>query len=347
MARIILTTAYSGGGIKYDSLMADALVHDTTVHRVALLLTSFVTTFHMPAFFCISGVIFAMEVKKGKYDSLRKCATVKAKRLLLPMLFVWIAYNIPTKFMVGYFSDQADPVASAFLQILFPANVYLWFLEVLFILFMMDYLLTTRVHSIQWQCAICVALNLIGTIGDQYFKLYIPFGNPLRYYIWFWLGHHIDSITAYLRKTAGRFLSMRELLVLIETGMLLAMFILLRKAPSVWFGVVQTSVCAFVGILWVWEIASMIESRILKSPKADEIRRIVDLASGYTYGIYLYADPLNYVILYAVYSIFGIQVFGSETAALLMYLLRIFGTVAVACVITYLLRLLHFPIKAY
>lgn len=341
MAHFIQTTAYLGGGIQYDSLMAKALVCDTMAHKTALLLTRFVTSFHMPAYFCISGVIFAMEMRKGKYDSLKKLAAVKAKRLLVPMLFVWITYNIPIKFMIGYFAGQTNPIASAFLQILFPSNVYLWFLEVLFLLFCLDYLVIARVHSIRWQCAICIVLNLIGTIADQYYKLYIPFGNPFRYYIWFWVGHHVDYVAAQLRKMAGYILPLKGLLVLIETGLLLASFILLRKTSSVWFEVVQTSFCAFIGILWVWEIASMIENRILTLPKAEQVRSMVDRLSSYTYGIYLYADPLNYVILYAAYNMYGINVFGSETAV------RILGTMAAACIITYFLKRVHFPIKTY
>lgn len=57
------------GGIHYDQLMQDMMVEDTTFHRVATYLTNWIYAFHMPAYFCLSGVVFSLELKRNRYSS--------------------------------------------------------------------------------------------------------------------------------------------------------------------------------------------------------------------------------------------------------------------------------------
>lgn len=58
-------------------------------------------------------------------------------------------------------------------------------------------------------------------------------------------------------------------------------------------------------------------------------------------GIYLYAEPLNYLALFFFMKWFGSEAFGSEKFALMLLLLRIFGTVIIALFVVRILRLLH------
>lgn len=69
-------------------------------------------------------------------------------------------------------------------------------------------------------------------------------------------------------------------------------------------------------------------------------KRFLSLVSNYSFGIYLYAEPLNYVILYLVFQI-NINWFGTEMGAVIIYLLRIFLTPLLAIGITYFLRKFH------
>ncbi|WP_341483116.1 acyltransferase family protein [Lactococcus petauri] len=129
------------GGIQYNQLMQDMMVGDTTFHRVATYLTDWIYVFHMPAYFCLSGVVFSMELKRKRYPSVWTLIVMKAKRLLAPMLFVWLVWNIPIKMLAGYYAGMNHPLLSAVMQIAFPNAVYLWFLEALFCCFVMDYII--------------------------------------------------------------------------------------------------------------------------------------------------------------------------------------------------------------
>ena len=98
------------GGIQYDQLMQDMMVGDTTFHRVATYLTDWIYVFHMPAYFCLSGVVFSMELKRKRYPSVLYVYLLKAKRLLAPMLFVWLVWNIPIKMLAGYYAGMNHPI---------------------------------------------------------------------------------------------------------------------------------------------------------------------------------------------------------------------------------------------
>ena len=107
--------------------MQDMMVGDTTFHRVATYLTDWIYVFHMPAYFCLSGVVFSMELKRKRYPSVWTLIVTKAKRLLAPMLFVWLVWNIPIKMLAGYYAGMNHPLLSAVMQIAFPNAVYLWY----------------------------------------------------------------------------------------------------------------------------------------------------------------------------------------------------------------------------
>ena len=102
--------------------MQDMMVGDTTFHRVATYLTDWIYVFHMPAYFCLSGVVFSMELKRNRYPSVWPLIVTKAKRLLAPMLFVWLVWNIPIKMLAGYYTGMNHPLLSAVMQI--AGNIY-------------------------------------------------------------------------------------------------------------------------------------------------------------------------------------------------------------------------------
>ena len=80
-----LETAF--GGVDYSRLMAG----DTFFHEVVTRLSGWIYTFHMPTYFCLSGAVFSLELSRGKYPSLGPLAAAKARRLLMPLCFVWLA----------------------------------------------------------------------------------------------------------------------------------------------------------------------------------------------------------------------------------------------------------------
>lgn len=66
--------------------------------------------------------------------------------------------------------------------------------------------------------------------------------------------------------------------------------------------------------------------------------KYVKTARDYSLGIYLYAEPINYLLLYLFCTYAGINYFGTETGSIVIYFSRIIVSVTVAIIITALLR---------
>ena len=64
------------GGIHYDQILSDMMIQDAGVHKATSLLTEWIYSFHMPAYFCLSGAVFSLELKKNRYSSVSKLSTL-------------------------------------------------------------------------------------------------------------------------------------------------------------------------------------------------------------------------------------------------------------------------------
>ena len=60
--------------------------------------------------------------------------------------------------------------------------------------------------------------------------------------------------------------------------------------------------------------------------------------SSFGFGIYLYAEPLNYWLLYEINRKIGIAFFGTELGAVIIWILRIVITPIIAIGITGVLK---------
>lgn len=322
-----LETAF--GGVDYSRLIAG----ETVFHEVVTRLSDWIYTFHMPAYFCLSGAVFSLELSRGKYPSLGPLAAAKARRLLVPLGFVWLAWNIPLKGLSGYYAGEAHPLGAAFIQIFFPEGVYLWFLEALFLVFLLDYLLVTRVRGPVRQFGLAALAFLVGLAFWRYFRPWTPAGNPLKYLIWFWFGHRIDSVVQSLRKTFG------QGLLFLETALFLVAWAVVERMP--WGGwLLEATLLPLLGTLWAWELAD----RLARCPGVGERAR---RWAGYTFGLYLWADPLNYLVLYGAWRLCGPAFFEAEMGAAALYALRVAGSALVAVAITARLRKSKFPLRVY
>lgn len=66
--------------------------------------------------------------------------------------------------------------------------------------------------------------------------------------------------------------------------------------------------------------------------------RMQRICSSYSFGIYLYAEPLNCWILYEFSRRMGIAYFGTEIGAAAIYLSRVVVTPIIAVGITWILK---------
>lgn len=110
-------------------------------------LFQFVSAFHMPLFFCISGFLFSY--RGNYYAYLWK----KVKRIGIPYLVFNLLDMIPRS-MLGFLFNRPRSITESIVSILFRGGEF-WFLYVLFILYMIFPLLTTmEKRNVQWKIMI-------------------------------------------------------------------------------------------------------------------------------------------------------------------------------------------------
>lgn len=109
----------------------------------------FIGLFQMPMFVFISGFLFGMQMAKRKYENLGQWFTKKAQRILLPLLVFALAYYliIPKTILDN--------------EIWYNSVGHLWFLEMLFECFLLQWVLR-RLKAWQ-QLMIAAAITVIST----------------------------------------------------------------------------------------------------------------------------------------------------------------------------------------
>lgn len=66
--------------------------------------------------------------------------------------------------------------------------------------------------------------------------------------------------------------------------------------------------------------------------------KIVKIINGASFGIYLYAEPINYFMLRKYIDVFSISILGSEVGAFFLFLLRTLGVTVGAMIIVKILK---------
>lgn len=101
-------------------------------------------TFHMPAFFMLSGVSMAIA---RPVKSFRDLAARKARRLLVPFVFVTLLYVVPLRVASGMYDHHEYPFLMGLLgnMTLMDAS-HLWFLPALFAVTLLFYAMVRYVY---------------------------------------------------------------------------------------------------------------------------------------------------------------------------------------------------------
>ena len=263
------------GGIYYQSMMLTYGISDTKVHWAIKIVSNYLYSFHMPAFFALSGCLFWNQIKQHKW-TLSSLVVKKFKRLILPLLTTWFFWNIPIKYISGYY--HGVPFSKVLLQLIFPNRVYLWYLESLFLVFIIVYLIVKLCSKELLQSFILLFMYIIGIVLQYYFSDFIPFGNPMRYCIWFYLGKHMDRILGYIGKrwwvNCG--------ILMVDIGLF---FAFRHVQETLLIFIAKDFSLAFIGIILMFILSNRDEKTLDKHSRA--IRKISDRSMD----IYLYSEP--------------------------------------------------------
>lgn len=318
------------GGIKYSTLMNSANISDTIIHKMTLLLSNWIYTFHMPVFIALSGSVNALNKNRGisTPDFIKK----KSLRLLVPFLLIWICWNIPIKYISGYY--DGIPIPKILLQIVFPKAVYLWYLEALFFISIICFLLGKLSKKAEF--IIVILLWGVGIIVFKKYTMYHILGDPLYYLIWYYLGENIDTLIAGVK----RIKMWNAFGMLFFLGVDFILFILQGFFTNKHVAIQYISEVSNVFLLPF--LMFIILNWVARSVRVSEkMKNAIVKTSAFSFGLYLYSDPLNYLIMFIAYSIFGINAFGTESFAMFIYILRIIIPSVISIAIVKVLMKMH------
>lgn len=152
-------------------------------------LSRWLNSFHIYGFALVSGYLFYfLKCENGKYTSFTAFAVKKAKRLLLPYVFVSVIWVIP--FALHYQNYDVIEIIKKYALGISPSQ--LWFLLMLFFVFMIFYPLTSFFEKHNAGGSIVVlAIYGIGLVGSVKLPNIYQIFTACMYLPLFWLGFKI------------------------------------------------------------------------------------------------------------------------------------------------------------
>lgn len=297
------------GGINYQ-------LYDAQLPYISVLLNHIIEMiyyFHMPLFMAISGALSHSSLNKD-FNTLIKN---KFLRLVVPYVFVSLFYAIPIKLLSGYFSGftpieilKSVIVGQLFLQ----GNSHLWFILTLFFIFLIIHFLINRINKI----IVFIGLLILYFCSGHCEILLIKY--IMENLIWFYVGY----LFYYVREDYNYFVNDNKLISIIIPCVF---FMLFKKYNfylqyTLFESVHAFKLCvAFLGIMSSYNIVLLISKKIdLRNSK------VFCMILEHSYGIYLYSDPLNYIILYAFSMIFGNIIYYSNFGYMFTFVFRLVVT---------------------
>ena len=316
------------GGFDWTGVMKACAIEDTIAHRTTCLFTGIIYSFHMPMYIALSGALLEYGTKRDLLTTMKN----KAKRLLIPFLVVTTVISLPIKYLTGYWAFSSNILRDIIVgQYLMQGDTHLWFLPTLFL----ETIVFTLIRKKEAEIGrpLSIVLFILGVIGVMTYT-YIPVGILscfAHYFLWFYTGMLFERKRVALEplmdiKAYGLFLALWLALYELndfipgtnEPLKLLRSFI---SVPVAIFGMICTY--AFCNILSKRSVINW---------------RSVNVIEKYSFGIYLYSDLLNYVILNAFVHFFSVKAFGSEGLSFLLFITRVVVTLGVSLAFSIFLR---------
>ena len=246
-------------------------------------ITDFAYSFHMPAFFILSGYLFHLLNISYDFDSL---ILKKLKRLIVPYFMCGVFFTIPCYFLGSYLSS--DKVKQAYTIFLNGGccDTHLWFLFALFWCFVLFYPLHKFIAN--KSKAFLGLILVISYFIPKYFNFFC-FYEGLHNLLWFGLGYSICFFEEHNNlwnriKNSNKYL-------FIFTVLTVLFFYFTRRINL--NGLLFTRL--FVVVFYT-SFIYLISYRLSNITNIKNSKLINEL-SKYSMAIYLYHDPLNYIIL--------------------------------------------------
>lgn len=255
---------------------------------VLKLIAEWLNSFHIYGFTLVSGYLFYfLKCEKGKYASFLPFALNKAKRLLVPYLFVAVIWVVPIT--QCFYRYTAGEIVSKY--VLGTAPSQLWFLLMLFGVFMLFYPLTNffEKHTIAGGLVVCVCYGF-GMVGRMVFPNVVQIFTACQYIPLFWMGFKIRQTgSVWLRKV--HWLVWIVLDIVLFT--ILKTAVLLDGMLATLFREGLAFVVHMVGALMAFAVLQALAERLLWQKS-----RVFSCLTNYAMPVYLFHQQIVYLCIY-------------------------------------------------
>ncbi len=315
----IISTKY--GGIDYQQYLEQNM--SLVLYKIFDKVREILYYFHMPMFMALSGAFYYLQVKRDKWINFMLILKQKIKRLVIPFIIFTLLYVFPIKYFSNYF--EYTTFSRAVLgQLFLIGNNHLWYLFTLFIIFIISFFTLKR--EIKFATIIIFyVLHILSYKVDP-----LLFKAPLQFLFYFSMGFAFES----KREKYNQFISKKRnyVLILSTVFVLITLLNFNLKYTYTLVSKILVELLAILGSLLTYSISYLI-SRKERSGSSYFFKLI--LMNGL--GIYIFSDPLNYLILYISYSL-NSQFMFSPFGIIFMVVLRFFITLFVSLIVTVIFK---------
>lgn len=318
------------GGCDYTSLTIPNL---SIIARLATYITRFIYLFHMPCYMALSGALYRLKnLGEGGYRSYKSLIADKAKKLLIPFIVVTFLYSVPLKYISGYYSNSNNIFKDIFVgQVLLQGNSHLWFLLTLFVIFIITYSLEKFVKADdRIVLFILFALSFISSIVQINIMQY-----TMEYAFWFYMGYCFENIRERLNKKRNTLVKILCLgIVVFILSVLLSYFIPEYSEIDVYDIIdrIMSYISSLTGCLVLYSVS------FLMSKTSAVENNMIKIVRNNSFGLYLYSDTWNYVILNISAMLFGNAIFITNIGFAMLYIGRIIITFTFALLVSTVLK---------
>ena len=283
-AYLKVTATY--GGVSYAVSPEISDTYYSGLFWIQRVLASWVYTFHMPLFFMLSGAVLALKPLK----SFNVFVKSKVKRLLVPYYFYGLLFMLPIKYIGQFYNDELIGKAC----IGFMTGVegsHLWFFFALFWCMMVFFIIVKILQMFKLDKLYFV---LIFSYSVSLVYSYIPidfffFKKGLSYVLYFAIGYCFEKE----RKKCLKFNVWNTKNMFLCFFLLFGLEIIIIK-----FHVSRGYFVSLVGCAFTFAMAYLCD----KTFKNISNSKIWDLVTRNLFYVYIFHDPLEYLVLRIFFS---------------------------------------------
>lgn len=241
--------------------------------------TSFIYSFHMPLFICVSGAVFSFCVnKRNKYKEFDVFVLKKIKRLMIPYFVFGIFWVTPVMYILKLTDKNPKNYIWNNIILSFDAR-HLWFLWTLFFIFVLFWCAFQYLNSEKANIFLGMLLFLIALISNNVPQIF-QIQNICYYSFFFWVGYMFDK----KKEQIDQFLQKKKWLLVLEWAFI--SFVVLYT-----YNRALNLITAIFGMLFLYQIAQIIGKNISEL-------RLYKVIEKNSMGIYLFHPMIIYMLFY-------------------------------------------------